>query len=57
MPFRTALAIGLAISGPLGRGLRVGVAGYHVSNGGLAHPNNGTEALVLFVASAVGPSR
>jgi hypothetical protein len=48
---------GLAVSRPFGRGLRVGLAGYHISNGGLAHPNNGTEALVLFVAMALDRSR
>jgi Lipid A 3-O-deacylase (PagL) len=28
-------------------GLRLGLAGMHISNGGLEHPNNGTEAVLL----------
>ena len=28
-------------------GLRLGLAGLHISNGGLHHPNNGTEAVLL----------
>ena len=28
-------------------GLRLGLAGLHISNGGLEHPNNGTEAVLL----------
>lgn len=48
---------GLAFSRRLRGGARLGIAGYHVSNGGLSHPNNGTEALVLFVAVPVRPRR
>jgi len=48
---------GLAISRRLSSGVRLGLAGHHISNGGLAHPNNGTEALVLFVAVPVRPGR
>jgi len=48
---------GLAFSRRLEGGVRVGIAGYHVSNGGLSRPNNGTEALVLFVAVPVRPGR
>jgi hypothetical protein len=48
---------GLAFSRRLQGGVRLGLAGYHVSNGGLAHPNNGTEALVLFVAVPVSRRR
>jgi hypothetical protein len=28
-------------------GIRLGLAGMHISNGGLEHPNNGTEAVLL----------
>jgi hypothetical protein len=28
-------------------GLRLGLAGLHISNGGLEHPNNGTEAVLV----------
>ena len=48
---------GLAFSRRLSNGLRLGLAGHHISNGGLAHPNNGTETLVLFVAVPVIPGR
>jgi hypothetical protein len=48
---------GLAFSRQLSNGVRLGLAGYHISNGGLAHPNNGTEALVMFVAVPVRPGR
>jgi hypothetical protein len=48
---------GIAVARQLANGARVGLAGYHISNGGLEHPNNGTEALVLFLAVPVRPSR
>ena len=48
---------GIAFARPLSNGLRLGLAGYHISNGGLAHPNNGSEALALFVAVPVRPGR
>jgi hypothetical protein len=48
---------GIAFARPLSNGVRLGLAGYHISNGGLEHPNNGTEALVLFVAMPLRPSR
>jgi lipid A 3-O-deacylase len=48
---------GIAFARELASGVRLGLAGYHVSNGGLAHPNNGSEALALFVAVPVRPSR
>ncbi len=41
---------GLALARRLASGARAGVAVYHISNGGLEHPNNGSEALVLFFA-------
>jgi hypothetical protein len=44
---------GIAFARQLGNGVRVGLAGYHISNGGLEHPNNGSEALALFVAVPV----
>jgi hypothetical protein len=48
---------GIAFARELAHGVRLGLAGYHISNGGLAHPNNGSEALALFVAMPVGPPR
>jgi len=48
---------GIAVARRLTNGVRLGLAGYHISNGGLAHPNNGSEALALFVAVPVRPSR
>lgn len=48
---------GIAFARELASGVRVGLAGYHISNGGLEHPNNGSEALALFVAVPVRPSR
>jgi hypothetical protein len=41
---------GLAVGRRLDSGGLVGLAGYHVSNAGLDSPNNGSEALVLFLA-------
>jgi len=38
----------------LSSGGHAGVAVYHYSNGGLDHPNYGSEALVLFLAWPVG---
>lgn len=48
---------GLAVSRRLKSGTRAGLAGYHVSNGGLSSPNNGSEALLLFIAMPVRRSR
>ena len=48
---------GIAFARQLASGARVGLAGYHISNGGLEHPNNGSEALVLFLAVPVRLSR
>jgi len=48
---------GIAVARELANGVRVGLAGYHISNGGLEHPNNGTEALVVFLAVPVRPGR
>jgi hypothetical protein len=48
---------GLAVSRRLENGARVGLAGHHISNGGLSSPNNGTEALVLFLALPLRQSR
>jgi hypothetical protein len=39
----------IALSRVLDSGLRIGLAVHHVSNGGLASPNNGTESLVVFL--------
>jgi|APFre7841882724_1041349.scaffolds.fasta_scaffold82928_2 hypothetical protein len=44
---------GIAVARRLGSGARLGLAGYHVSNGGLDRPNYGAEALVLFLALPV----
>lgn len=41
---------GLALARRLDSGARLGLAVYHVSNAGLDSPNNGSEALVLFLA-------
>lgn len=48
---------GVAFGRELASGLRLGLAGYHISNGGLEHPNNGSEALAVFLAVPVRPSR
>lgn len=48
---------GIAFARELASGVRLGLAGFHISNGGLEHPNNGSEALALFVAVPVRPSR
>lgn len=48
---------GIAVSHRLESGARVGLAGYHISNGGLSSPNNGTEGLVLFLALPLRQSR
>jgi hypothetical protein len=48
---------GIAFSRRLENGARLGLAGYHISNGGLEHPNNGSEALVLFLELPVRRSR
>ncbi len=45
---------GLALARRLASDARAGVAVYHISNGGLDHPNNGSEALVLFLAWPLG---
>ena len=47
----------IAFARQLVNGARVGLAGFHISNGGLEHPNNGTEGLVLFLAVPVKPRR
>ncbi len=44
---------GIAVARQLASGARLGLAGYHVSNGGLDRPNYGAEALVLFLAMPV----
>jgi Lipid A 3-O-deacylase (PagL) len=38
---------GIMFSRRFDNGLRLGLAGLHISNGGLEHPNNGTEAVLL----------
>ena len=38
---------GILFSRRFDNGLRLGLAGLHISNGGLAHPNNGAEAVLL----------
>jgi hypothetical protein len=48
---------GIAFARELASGVRLGLAGYHISNGGLEHPNNGSEALALFVAVPLRRSR
>jgi hypothetical protein len=44
---------GIAVTRRLASGARLGLAGYHVSNGGLHRPNNGAETLVLFLTLPV----
>jgi len=41
---------GIAVARRMASGARLGLAGYHVSNGGLDRPNYGAETLVLFLA-------
>lgn len=53
LEFQSQLAIARLLRG----GARVGLAGFHVSNGGLEHPNNGTEGLVVFLAVPVRQGR
>jgi lipid A 3-O-deacylase len=48
--FRT----GLAITRVLGDHLRIGIGGYHLSNGGLSDHNPGTEVAVLLLAFPIG---
>ena len=50
LEFQSAMALSRVLDG----GLRVGLAVHHVSNGGLASPNNGTESLVVFVRYPLG---
>jgi hypothetical protein len=47
----------IALARQLANGARVGLAGFHISNGGIEQPNNGTEGLVLFLAVPVRPHR
>ena len=44
---------GISVSCRLASGRRLGLAGYHISNGGLDQPNTGTETVVLFLAMPV----
>jgi len=44
---------GIAVARSLRSGGRLGLAGYHISNGGLDRPNDGAETLVLFLALPV----
>ena len=46
LEFRSGIALSRLVAGRM----RVGLAGYHVSNAGLERPNNGTEELSLFVS-------
>ena len=43
LEFQTSIAFTREIA----RGWRAGLAGTHISNAGLSHPNNGTETLLL----------
>ena len=38
---------GIMFAREFANGLRLGLAGMHISNGGLEHPNNGTEAVLV----------
>ena len=44
---------GISVACRLASGRRLGLAGYHISNGGLDRPNQGTETVVLFLAMPV----
>ena len=44
---------GISVARRLASGRRLGLAGYHISNGGLDRPNEGTETVVLFLAMPV----
>jgi hypothetical protein len=44
---------GISLARRLASGRRLGLAGYHISNGGLDQPNAGTETVVLFLAMPV----
>jgi hypothetical protein len=44
---------GIAVARRLASGARLGLAGHHVSNGGLDRPNHGAEMLVLFLTLPV----
>jgi hypothetical protein len=44
---------GVSVARRLASGRRLGLAGYHISNGGLDQPNEGTETVVLFLAMPV----
>jgi hypothetical protein len=44
---------GISVARRLASGRRLGLAGYHISNGGLDQPNEGTETVVLFLAMPV----
>jgi hypothetical protein len=44
---------GVTVARRLASGLQFGLAGHHMSNGGLDEPNQGTETLVLFLARPV----
>jgi hypothetical protein len=44
---------GISVARRLASGRRLGLAGYHISNGGLDQPNAGTETVVLFLAMPV----
>jgi hypothetical protein len=44
---------GISVARRLASGQHLGLAGYHISNGGLDQPNDGTETVVLFLAMPV----
>ena len=44
---------GISLARRLASGRHLGLAGYHISNGGLDRPNAGTETVVLFLALPV----
>jgi hypothetical protein len=45
---------GLAVTRVIGSRLRIGIGGYHLSNGGLSDHNPGTEVAVLLLAFPIG---
>jgi lipid A 3-O-deacylase len=45
---------GIAVSRMLGEHLRIGIAGYHLSNGGISDHNPGTEVAAMLFAFPIG---
>jgi Lipid A 3-O-deacylase (PagL) len=48
---------GIMFAREFANGLRAGIAGLHISNGGLEQPNNGTESVVFTLQVPLGSPR